>query len=329
MCNYEMINNRHFILLALFCYLCCSCSFPIWFINFNTEEQPHLSDNTHNYVLDISGHGIGYMPKHASLEQLNCFSGKSLLDIRKVMITHQGNPISFKVKTYNEFGKRKRVKSTMILSEHHLLHLYLKTPIQVKDSDEICITEADFPFQGDTLSFKTFYRTHTRSQYLLPYHRINEVVCNDDEGKAVVEVSLQFTHKTNRFCLYVNGVATKNEYTRIPIKRAKSIEKALRKKDKDVIYLIQDTIRFELSSNDLRLYDYESFCKGKDFHQICNQNSQIGFLSDFLIIPEKKRNLNEDDQLIILPSNLLIYHGKPLITKPIRFDLYPKHDAEK
>ena len=63
--------------------------------------------------------------------------------------------------------------------------------------------------------------------------------------------------------------------------------------------------------------------------RICSQSSNRGFLSDFLIIPEKKRNLNEDDQLIILPSNLLIYHGKPLITKPIRFDLYPKHDAEK
>ena len=29
MCNYEMINNRHFILLALFCYLCCSCSLSL------------------------------------------------------------------------------------------------------------------------------------------------------------------------------------------------------------------------------------------------------------------------------------------------------------
>ena len=330
MCNHEMMNKRYIIILGLSCYLCCSCSIPIWFINFSTEEQPRLKDKAQNYVLNLSGHGVGIdMSKHATLEQLNCFSEKPLLDIRKVMITHQGNPVPFKVKTYNEDGKRKRVKSTMVLPEHHLLHLYLKTPTQVKDGDEICITEADFPFQGDTLSFKSFYKNTNRFHHLLPYHRIKEVVCNDDEGQAVAEVLLQFTHEANRFRLYVKGVATKDEYTHISFKRVKSIEKALRKKDKDVIYMIQDTIQYGLSSNDLRLYDYESFCKGKDFHQICNMNSLYGFQSEFLIIPEKKRDLNEDDQLIILPGNLLIYHGKPLITEPIRFDLYPKHDAEK
>ena len=317
--------KRHIITLAFFCYMFCSCSFPIWFINFSTEEQPRLRDQNHHHVLDLSGYGIGMdMSKRAMLEQLNFFSGKPLLDIRKVMITHQGNPVSFKVETYNEVGKRKRVKSTMILPEHHLLHLYLKTPSKMKDGDEICITEADFPHQGDTLSFKAIYKSQNRSQYLYPYHRINKVVCNDDEGNPVAEISLQFTHKPNLFRLYARGVATKNEYTHIPIKRVESIEKALRKKDKDVIYMIQDQFRFELSSTDLRLYDYESFCRGID--------SQAGlhvFQSVFLILPEKKRELNKDDQLVIMPGDLLIYHGKPVITKPIRLSLYPKHEGEK
>ncbi len=88
--------------------------------------------------------------------------------------------------------------------------------------------------------------------------------------------------------------------------------------------MIQDQFRFELSSTDLQLYDYESFCKGID--------SQVGlhvFQSVFLILPEIKRDLNNDDQLVIMPGNLLIYHGKPVITKPIRLSLYPKHEDKK
>jgi hypothetical protein len=278
--------------------------------------------------MNLSGDGIGInMPKHAKITQLDCFSGKALLDTRKVMITHQGNPVPFKIKAYNEHGKKKRVKTTMVLPEHHLLYLHLKTDTQVKDSDEICITETDFPSQGDTLTFKTLYTTHSRWEYFSPYHITNEATSCDDEGLPIVEESLQFTRVVNRYRLYFKGV-----YTGIPVKRAKSLEKSLRKKDKDVIYLIGDTVRYELSSSDLRLYDYSSFCKGKDLYQIRNRYNAffgINYPAEFLIVPDKNRELTEDDQLIILPGNLLIYHGKPLITEPIRLSLCLKHEGEK
>ena len=96
--------------------------------------------------------------------------------------------------------------------------------------------------------------------------------------------------------------------------------------------MIGDTVRYELSSNDLKLYDYDSFCRGKDIHQIRNRyDAFFGsyYPANFLIVSDKNRELTEDDQLIILPGNLLIYHGKPLITEPIRLSLCPKHDGEK
>lgn len=324
----EMMKNRHYVTSTLFCLLFSSCSFSYWFIEFDTTEQHRLKDGDQNYVLNLSGSGIGInMPKHANLTQLDCFSGKPLLDVRKIMITHQGNPVPFKIKAYNEHGKKKRVKTTMVLPEHHLLYLRLKTDTQVKDSDEICITEADFPFEGDTLSFKTLYRTHSRWEYISPYLIKNDTTICDDKGLPIVEESLQFSRVVNRYRLYFKGV-----YSGIPVKRAKSLEKALRKKDKDVIYLIGDTVRYELSSSDLQLYDYDSFCKGKDIHQIRNRyDAFFGsyYPAYFLIVSDKNRELTEDDQLIILPGNLLIYHGKPLITEPIRLSLCPKHDGEK
>ena len=326
-----MMKKRHFITLALFCYLCTSCVLPWWFLNFDTKEQPRLKDGEHNFVMNLSCRGTGIdMSKKATLTQLNCFSSNPLLDIRKIMITHEGNPVSFKVKTYNEHGKWKRVKSTMVLPEHHLLYLYLKTATQVKDNDEICITEADFPYQGDTLSFKTSYRTHSRADYR-HFYNSSIVTCCDDEGHPIVDICLQFGFITNKYSFDFRGITKQNEYTGIPVKRAKSIEKALKKRNKDVIYMIKDSLRYELSSSDLELYDYDSFCKGKDVRQIRNTyDIFFGFYpANFVIVPDKKRELTEDDQLILLPGNLLIYHGKPLITEPIHLSLCPKHEGEK